>query len=151
LRNADGSRRKLALEVGSFDVESSFDDGTTRLVARLGVDVNESVPDWGVGFSIETALGMRLYNMTTFDELTLPTQTGRHELVFTIPDLRLGPGQYLINVGLGDRSGKNYDLATPAGTFQVPGDDYGNGVLAVKMSVTAAGSRQAEKTNVEIS
>jgi ABC-2 type transport system ATP-binding protein len=151
LRNADGSRRKLALEVGSFDVESSFDDGTTRLVARLGVDVNESVPDWGVGFSIETALGMRLYNMTTFDELTLPTQTGRHELVFTIPDLRLGPGQYLINVGLGDKSGKNYDLATPAGTFQVPGDDYGNGVLAVKMSVTAAGSRQAEKTNVEIS
>ncbi|MCI0158201.1 ABC transporter ATP-binding protein [Leifsonia shinshuensis] len=140
LRNADGSRRKLALEVGSFDLESSFDAGTTTLTARLGVDVNESVPDWGVGFSIETALGMRLYNMTTFDELALPTSTGRHELVFTIPDLRVGPGQYMINVGLGDKAGRNYDLATPAGTFQVPGDDYGNGVLALRTSVTAEGA-----------
>jgi len=152
LKNPDGSRRRLALEVGSFDVETSVDENGLRLVAHLGVDVNEPVEDWGVGFSIESSLGMRLYNMTTFDDVTLPTSVGRHELSFTIPDIRLGPGQYLINVGLGDKAGRNYDLATPAGTFEVPGDDYGNGVLALRTSVEVeASGAEARAAQVKLS
>ncbi|SEB00673.1 ABC transporter ATP-binding protein [Leifsonia sp. 21MFCrub1.1] len=150
LRNADGTRRRLALEVGSFDVEATSDGGTTTLTARLGVDVNEPIPDWGVGFSIETTLGMRLYNMTTFDELVLPTSTGRHELVFSIPDIQVGPGQYMINVGLGDKTGRNFDLATPAGTFEVPGDDFGHGVLALRTSVSADGAVPVRNAKLEL-
>ncbi|MEO7015010.1 MAG: ABC transporter ATP-binding protein [Leifsonia sp.] len=137
LKNPDGTRRKLAYEIGSFDVETEMRGDTAQLTARLGVDINEPTPDWGVGFSIETPLGMRLYNMTTFDGPALPNTPGRHELVFEIPDVRLGPGKYLINIGLGNKAGKNFDLATPAGTFDIPGDDYGNGVLRLTPSVTA--------------
>ncbi|MFF1571798.1 ABC transporter ATP-binding protein [Leifsonia sp. NPDC058292] len=137
LKNPDGTRRKLAYEIGSFDVETEMRGDTARLTARLGVDINEPTPGWGVGFSIETPLGMRLYNMTTFDGPALPNTRGRHELVFEIPDVRLGPGKYLINIGLGNKAGKNFDLATPAGTFDIPGDDYGNGVLRLTPSVSA--------------
>ncbi|ERK73324.1 ABC transporter, ATP-binding protein [Leifsonia aquatica ATCC 14665] len=152
LVNADGTRRRLALEVGSFEVETVPESQGVRLVARLGVDVNEPVKDWGVGFSIESPLGMRLYNMTTFDEMTLPTSVGRHELVFTLPDVRLGPGQYLINVGLGDKAGRNYDLATPAGTFEVPGEDFGNGILSLRTQVEVEGSTALSRTTqVELS
>jgi ABC-2 type transport system ATP-binding protein len=137
LKNPDGTRRKLAYEIGSFDVETEMRGDSAHLTARLGVDINEPTVDWGVGFSIETPLGMRLYNMTTFDGPTLPNTPGRHELVFEIPDVRLGPGKYLINIGLGNKAGKNYDLATPAGTFDIPGNDYGNGVLHLTPTVTA--------------
>ncbi|WP_431279732.1 ABC transporter ATP-binding protein [Leifsonia poae] len=137
LQNPDGTRRRLAYEIGSFDVETDMRGDTAHLTARLGVDINEPTQDWGVGFSIETPLGMRLYNMTTFEGPALPNTPGRHELVFEIPDVRLGPGKYLINIGLGNKAGKNFDLATPAGTFDIPGNDYGNGVLRLTPSVTA--------------
>jgi ABC-2 type transport system ATP-binding protein len=137
LKNPDGTRRKLAYEIGSFEVDTEIRNDSAHLTARLGVDINEPTPDWGVGFSIETPLGMRLYNMTTFDGPPLPNTPGRHELVFEVPDVRLGPGKYLINIGLGNKAGKNFDLATPAGTFDIPGDDYGNGILRLTPTVTA--------------
>jgi ABC-2 type transport system ATP-binding protein len=137
LKNPDGTRRKLAYEISSFDVETEIRNDSAHLTARLGVDINEPTPDWGVGFSIETPLGMRLYNMTTFDGPPLPNTPGRHELVFEVPDVRLGPGKYLINIGLGNKAGKNFDLATPAGTFDIPGDDYGNGILRLTPTVIA--------------
>lgn len=144
LKNPDGSRRKLAYEIASFDVETTMRGDTAHLVARLGVDINQPTPDWGVGLSIETPLGMRLYNMTTFEEITLPNSVGRHDLVFDIPDIRLGPGKYLVNIGLGNKAGKNFDLATPAGTFDIPGDDYGNGVLRLTPTVSVAVAEPAE-------
>jgi ABC-2 type transport system ATP-binding protein len=133
----DGTRLKLAYEISSFEVDATMVGDTAHLVARLAVDINDPTPDWGVGFSIETPLGMRLYNMTTFEELTLPNTVGRHELTFDIPDVRLGPGKYLVNIGLGNKAGKNFDLATPAGTFDIPGNDYGNGVLRLSPTVSA--------------
>jgi ABC-2 type transport system ATP-binding protein len=130
-------RRRLGYEIASFEVDVTMLGDTARLHARLGVDINDPTPDWGVGFSIETPLGMRLYNMTTFDTISLPNTPGRHELEFDIPDVRLGPGQYLINIGLGNKAGTNFDLATPAGTFDIPGDDIGNGVLKLQPIVRA--------------
>ena len=142
-----GARRRLAYEIASFSVDVEMTGDTARLHAKLGVDINEPTPDWGVGFSIETPLGMRLYNMTTFERITLPNTPGRHELEFDVPDVRLGPGQYLINIGLGNKAGKNFDLATPAGTFDIPGDDIGNGVLKLDPVVSAdsAGTMAGER------
>lgn len=128
--------KRFALEVADFRAVTEVDGDAVRLTAYLDVDVNEPVPDWGVGFSIENTLGLRLFNMTTFDELELPTEVGRHSLKFDIPDVHLGPGKYLVNVGLGDIRGKNYDLATPAGTFDVPGKDFGNGLLRLAPRIT---------------
>jgi ABC-2 type transport system ATP-binding protein len=131
-------KQRFALEVAEFRAETRVDGDAVHLTAYLDVDVNEPVPDWGVGFSIENTLGLRLYNMTTFDQLTLPTTVGRHSLKFEIPDVHLGPGKYLVNIGLGDAHGQNFDLATPAGSFDVPGRDYGNGVLRLRPTVSVA-------------
>ena len=123
---------KLAYEIADFDVTatpSKASDGVD-LLARLKVQVNNPTPDWGVGFSIENTLGLRLYNMTTFESApSLPNDVGVHELEFSIPDVRLGPGKYLVNIGLGNAGGQNFDLRTPAGSFDVLGADYGNGIL----------------------
>jgi ABC-2 type transport system ATP-binding protein len=133
---ADGTRAPLAYEIASFDTEAETRGDTTRLVAHLGVDINEPTENWGVGFSIENTLGLQLYNMTTFEEIKLPNTVGRHDLTFEIPDLRIGPGTYLVNIGLGNRAGQNFDLRTPAGTFEVTGDDFGNGILRLTPSVS---------------
>lgn len=141
LVNPDGSREKLAYEIGSFDVDVTMNGDSANLTAHLGVDINDPTPDWGVGFSIETPLGLRLYNMTTFEVLTLPNTVGRHDLTFEIPDIRLSPGKYLVNIGLGNKAGRNFDLKTPAGTFDIPGSDYGNGLLRLTPTVTAENTR----------
>jgi ABC-2 type transport system ATP-binding protein len=128
----------LAYEVVSFETETEFEGDSTRLIARLGVQINNPTRDWGVGFSIENTLGLRLFNITTFSQrLDLPNTVGRHEVTFEIPDIRLGPGKYLINIGLGNLAGENFDLKTPAGTFDIPGEDYGNGFLRLVPSITA--------------
>lgn len=126
------SGTSLAYEVAGFDVQalpSKTSDGVD-LLARLKVQINHPTPHWGVGFSIENTLGLRLFNMTTFESFpSLPNEEGEHELEFSIPDVRLGPGKYLVNIGLGNASGENFDLRTPAGSFDVAGEDYGNGIL----------------------
>lgn len=129
----------LAYEIAGFDVDTEMRGDTAHLTARLSVDINEPTPNWGVGFSIENTLGLQLYNMTTFDQITLPNTVGRHELTFSIPDVRLGPGKYLINIGLGNKAGQNFDLQTPAGSFDVLGTDYGNGILRLSPSVSVTG------------
>ncbi|WP_308468119.1 ABC transporter ATP-binding protein [Rathayibacter soli] len=133
---ADGSRARLAYEVASFETQTIIDGETTTLIARLGVDINDPTPHWGVGFSIENTLGLQLYNMTTFKQIDLPNTIGRHNLTFEIPDLPLAPGQYLVNVGLGNLAGQNFDLKTPAGSFDIVGDDYGNGLLRLAPRVS---------------
>jgi ABC-2 type transport system ATP-binding protein len=132
----DGSRIPLAYEIASFDTETTTDGETTRLTAHLGVDINEPTENWGVGFSIENTLGLQLFNMTTFKQIDLPNTVGRHNLTFEIPDLRLGPGTYLVNIGLGNLAGQNFDLKTPAGSFEVIGDDFGNGILRLTPRVS---------------
>ncbi|AMB57832.1 ABC transporter ATP-binding protein [Microterricola viridarii] len=129
----------LAYEIADFSVDTEMHGDTAQLTARLSVDINDPTPDWGVGFSIENTLGLQLYNMTTFDQITLPNTVGRHELTFSIPDLRVGPGKYLINIGLGNKAGQNFDLKTPAGSFDVRGTDYGNGILRLTPSVSVTG------------
>jgi ABC-2 type transport system ATP-binding protein len=138
LQNLDGTRRKLAYEIISCDVDATMSGDSASLRVRLAVNINQPTGEWGVGFSIETPLGMGLYNMTTFESITLPNTVGRHDLVFDVPDVRLGPGKYLVNIGLGNTAGVNFDLKTPAATFDIPGDDYGNGVLRLSPTVSLA-------------
>lgn len=131
------STGKLAYEIASFDVQTTTQASGDTLVAHLGVDVNRPTPDWGVGLSIENTLGLRLFNWTTFGlPEPLPNTIGRHNLTFEIPEIRLGPGKYLVNIGLGNLAGENFDLKTPAGTFDVGGQDYGNGLLRLEPRVT---------------
>ncbi|MCP2031673.1 ABC-2 type transport system ATP-binding protein [Okibacterium sp. HSC-33S16] len=101
-----------------------------EVTIQLEVEINDPQPSWGVGLSIETSLGMKLYSMTTFESsVALPNTRGRHRLSVVIPDLRLGAGQYLVNVGLGDQAGRTFHRVAGATSFESPRDDVGHGLI----------------------
>ena len=100
---------------------------------KAAVDVTEETPGWGVGVAIDTTLGMRLYAMNTFTMgTTFPTTAGRHVIEVTFPDIRLGAGKYLISVGLGLPDGETVDRRGSAAAFDMPGDQYGAGILRIQ-------------------
>jgi ABC-2 type transport system ATP-binding protein len=116
----------------SVTSEASVEDARIDVEVEIEIECIDPVPGWGLGFSIETPLGLRLYEVTTFDLGTkLPTSRGTHRLTLTLPDLRVGPGKYLLNLGLGDESGRNFDQAPSATSFNVPVLSPGAGDLRV--------------------
>ncbi|WP_344792592.1 ABC transporter ATP-binding protein [Gryllotalpicola daejeonensis] len=127
-----------AYDIESFDTEAEVGaDGTALVRARIGVTIHEPSHDWGIGMEIENTLGLQLYAMTTFDAPALPNTPGYHEVTVEFPDVRLGPGTYLINVGVGNSSGVNFDRRAPGGSFVIPGKDYGNGILRLTPQISA--------------
>ena len=116
----------------SISSESSVTDGRIDVEVEVEIECFEPVAGWGLGFSIETPLGLRLYEVTTFDlETKLPMSRGVHRLTMTLPDLRIGPGKYVLNLGLGDETGRNFDQAPAATSFDVPVISPGAGTLRV--------------------
>ena len=123
----------------SIDSRSTVADGRVDVEVDVEIECFEPVHGWGLGFSIETPLGLRLYEVTTFDlKPELPMGRGVHRLTVTLPDLRLGPGKYLLNLGLGDETGRNFDQAPSATSFNVPVISPGAGTLRVLPAVTVA-------------
>ncbi|MFU8945619.1 ABC transporter ATP-binding protein [Mycetocola zhadangensis] len=120
-----------------LSVEKSFMDAREETL-RIDVKVNVHEPqaEWGIGLSLENSLGARIYGMTTFDtESVLPNSRGEHTVSIDLPHLRLGAGQYLVNIGLGDRHGLTFHRIPAATSFAVPRDDIGHGLIRVQPSV----------------
>lgn len=112
-------------------------EGGTDLRLTVAVDIRNPVPDWGMGMSIDTPLGTRLYEATTWDtDVTLPNVIGKHVLTMTFPDIRIGTGKYLVNVGLGDHTGRNFDQRPAAVSFDTPTGAVGHGILRLSPTVT---------------
>lgn len=112
--------------------------GHLSLVIDVSYDVAERTDDLGIGISIDTTLGMRLYGMTTFPmNVQVPGTPGRHVAQFLLPDLRLGAGSYLLNVGIGNNAGVNFDRISGAASFEMPVESLGtgHGILRVSPSV----------------
>jgi ABC-2 type transport system ATP-binding protein len=108
------------------------------VVIDVTYDVAERTDDLGIGVSIDTTLGMRLYGMTTFPMgVPVPGMPGRYVAQFSLPDLRLGAGSYLINVGIGNNAGVNFDRISGAASFEMPVESLGtgHGILRVSPSV----------------
>ena len=114
----------------SIDSRTVVSDARIDVEIDIDVEIVDPVPGWGLGFSIETPLGLRLYEVTTFDlDTSLPVAKGVHRITVTLPDLRLGPGRYIVNLGLGDETGRNFDQAPGATSFNVPVLAPGSGTL----------------------
>lgn len=110
--------------------------GNDEVTIRLEVEINNPKPSWGIGLSIETSLGMKLYSMTTFESpVPLPNTRGVHHLAVVVPDIRLGAGQYLVNVGLGDQAGTTFHRVAGATSFESPRDDVGHGLIRLSPRV----------------
>ena len=123
----------------SIDSRTVVSDARIDVEIDIDVEIVDPVPGWGLGFSIETPLGLRLYEVTTFDlDTSLPVAKGVHRITVTLPDLRLGPGRYIVNLGLGDETGRNFDQAPGATSFNVPVLAPGSGTLRLLPSVSAA-------------
>ena len=123
----------------SIACESVIEDGRVDVEVDIEIECVDPVPGWGLGFSIETPLGLRLYEVTTFDlETKLPTTRGVHRLVLRLPDLRVGPGKYVLNLGLGDETGRNFDQAPSAASFDVPVLSPGAGTVRVVPTMQVA-------------
>ncbi|WP_285025895.1 ABC transporter ATP-binding protein [Plantibacter sp. ME-Dv--P-122b] len=121
----------------SADAYYAEDLESGDITLRLQVDINDPREEWGVGVALETGLGTSVYNMTTFGmPVQLPNTVGRHEVTIVLPNARLGAGQYLVNVGIGDAYGRTYHRVAPAATFEIPHDDIGQGLVRFRPSVT---------------
>ncbi|HEU5222604.1 MAG TPA: ABC transporter ATP-binding protein [Candidatus Lumbricidophila sp.] len=126
----------FAYEIVNVAPTTTIDDGRTRLVIDVDVDVNTPKVDWGLGLEVENTLGMALYQMTTFEHMTLPNSIGRHRVRIAVDDVPLGPGKYLFSVGVGSSNGENFDRRSPAGAFDIFGADHGNGVVRLTPQVS---------------
>ncbi len=123
----------------SITSDSVIEDGRVDVTVDIEVECIDPVPGWGIGFSIETPLGLRLYEVTTFDlETKLPMSRGIHRMTLRLPDLRVGPGKYVLNLGLGDETGRNFDQAPSAASFNVPPLSPGAGTVRVVPTMQVA-------------
>ena len=106
------------------------------MVCHVAVDLDDSVDRWMMGFAIETPLGQRIYHINTQVEgVELKVGHGRHEVEFSLPELPLGEGEYVVRIGIGEIHGEMLDLQTQAATFSVNSGTPGNGVISVKAGI----------------
>jgi ABC-2 type transport system ATP-binding protein len=146
----DASRPKPSAEdrVGTTAPRCVIVDVQARTIAQgplvsvlidVTYDVIERTDDLGIGVSIDTTLGMRLYGMTTFPMgVPVPEMPGRYVAQFSLPDLRLGAGSYLINVGIGNNAGVNFDRISAAASFEMPVESFGTGHGILRVSPSLA-------------
>ncbi len=118
-------------------VTSQPTSGGMDLEARIVVNIRAPRADWGIGFSIENTLGIKVFSMGTFDaDIDLPNSVGRHEILVSLPDVRLGEGKYLVNVGLGSNNGQTFDRRPAAASFDMGPNPLGRGLIRIAPSVT---------------
>lgn len=113
--------------------------GNTALSVDVEVEVHSPKPSWGIGLSIENTLGLNLYGMTTFPlDLALPNSVGRHHVTLDFPDVRLGEGQYQINVGIGDDAGTTFDRRSGVASFDIFDRGIGHGLVRLDPRVSVS-------------
>jgi ABC-2 type transport system ATP-binding protein len=129
------------IQLISADAELSRGDGRLpRLQVKVKVVVREPRPQWVIGVSLDTSLGMRLYEANTLGLNTeLPNAAGEHEVVFDMGGVSLGAGNYLVNVGIGGRDGETFDRLPGAASFEVPAIPLGRGLIRLDPVVTVQG------------
>jgi ABC-2 type transport system ATP-binding protein len=132
---ARGAIRAVTLETRDGKPIRTLDSGEA-MVARVAVDLEEHVDRYMVGFAIETPLGQRVYHVNTHHEgVELKTGAGRHEVEFTLPQMHLGEGEYVVRVGVGEVVGEMIDLLPQAATFSVNSAAAGNGLISIDAAI----------------
>ncbi|HEV7742770.1 MAG TPA: polysaccharide ABC transporter ATP-binding protein [Pseudolysinimonas sp.] len=103
------------------------------------VDIRKPAASWGIGLSIDSNLGMRLFEMGTFGQ-KLPNTVGVHDVVLRFDDVGLGAGTYLINIGVGTAAGTTFDRIPGAAAFEMPKAPTGQGLLRLHGTVSVRDS-----------
>lgn len=115
----------------SSEVGSQEGDPTLRISVK--VRVNTPTLDWGMGISVETPLGMKLFGLTTFATgQSMPDAVGEHQILIELPHFSLGTGSYQVNVGVGNSIGETFHRIESATTFDIQSVGPGTGFLDLK-------------------
>lgn len=147
LRDGYDANRHVVVEFGNAGAPYQLIGATSRVRTEGGrtdvdIDVEVHIADpalpWGIGLALETTLGVRLWGMTTFPlGVALPDTAGNHVVRLSLPDVRLGVGRYVVNLGLGDDGGTTYDRRSGITTFDILDPEVGSGLLRITPLVTA--------------
>jgi ABC-2 type transport system ATP-binding protein len=98
------------------DVVQSGDD----VVIEAQLEVRERLEGWVVGVSIETVLGHLVFGTDTKAlDITLPPVEGAATISIRLPRFAIGAGDYAVNIGVRDSSGRHVDRVSRACPFSV--------------------------------
>ena len=113
------------------------ENGRTDVDIDIEIHISDTALPWGIGLALESALGVRLYGWTTFPlDVQLPNTVGTHVVRVHLPDVRLGVGRYVVNIGLGDDAGTTYDRRTGITAFDIVDPEVGSGLLRITPDVS---------------
>jgi len=90
------------------------------LAVNCLVDFDTVTDDWQLVVIVENYLGGLVFGSDTrIMGRQLPTASGQTPATMTFPNLQLGEGEYVVNVAVRDKDGKNLDSASRSATFAV--------------------------------
>ena len=114
------------------------ESGSPDLDIELRVQVNDPAANWGAGFTIVSSGGLTVYQFNSFGlAAKLPRTKGVHTVRATIPGLNLGEGEYSVDVGLGLVSGEQIAGGRDSGTFTIPRDNQGGGLVRFRPTISS--------------
>lgn len=120
-------------------------DGATASVVRpgdalriaVGVELRQAIEPWVLALSIETPRGQFVYGTTsTRLGVTLPGAPGSRQVEISLPELRLGTGQYVVRVRASAADGETIDLVTQGAMFSVEASALSTGVVEMPAGMT---------------
>lgn len=118
------------------------ESGSPDLEIELRVQVNDPTVRWGAGFTLVSSGGLTIYEFNTFGmAVRMPSTVGVHTVRTSIPGLNLGEGEYSVDVGLGLVNGTSITGGKDTGTFTVPRDNQGTGLVRFRPTISVTPER----------
>lgn len=125
-----------AVQINGVRVDASERD-ISGLIARgsdlaleIGYTVRDAPAGWIAGIDIENAYGQNVYRVNTQGlGLSMPTEPGRYQLTFEIPQQAFGGGSFSVFASCVTSAGVTIDRREEPTIFQVESDDRGAGLM----------------------
>jgi ABC-2 type transport system ATP-binding protein len=133
-----------ALVITGVSIESPQAQGNAPLPSgadvQLTIHANVKRPvEWITGFTLETPLGQAIYRLNTEGlEIELPSEPGRYNVTFTLPNTNFGSNRLVISAGATTLEGDIIHMLNPAGHLDYLDDPHGAGVVQFKATVAVA-------------
>jgi ABC-2 type transport system ATP-binding protein len=110
--------------------------GVTLLV-HCEIEFDTPTPDWSIAAAIETTLGEERLQTDSKTKLQqdLPLGVGVQELVIRFPDLRLGHGEFVVNLSVDDADGVRLATLPRAALFAIRHAHRASGPVYSEVSI----------------
>ncbi|MCU1469706.1 MAG: hypothetical protein JWQ39_855 [Glaciihabitans sp.] len=146
-QSEDEIRTTSTLAIESVEVVDAASSTRAQIATpgqHLRVDVtvraDSDLANWVVGMGIDTPLGQNVFatNTRLLDGLSDAPLKGIRTISFTLPDVRLGHGQYMVNASLGTHEHESLVRVAQGATFESADGSRNRGVVAIDASFNVA-------------